>query len=1067
MVQHSRSNIAHYIQRVFKVANNCSVINSRAIKTISLVFIFFTLFLATNPAHALTNNHTNVPDTFQYNMYSVYAQEGELGSQDKVVRGNGSTCQTYNHAQYNWISVGGIPLSQRVTIQQGASSVSMQLNSMTAVCDSILDSNGNVNNRTLAATVVKVDSSKVSNTAGVAMSTSNLDGSEINVSAANANSNLRYFKNGNDPFNRAFTVNGLNQLPVGSHTITVLATIRPYNVYIEQPNLRCVVNPPANGSVGACGNVEIPLSFTVEVKGGGGNPDPNPNPTARCTLSVSPAANLKKNDTVTLNWTITPTASSDSRFIKITAGSGANMTTTFPPLGVNGSSGSATAKITASTGTVAFTGTMSYKGSPITCVATASLGSTNPCTACGCPGQPQCPCNPDPNSGAANICPQPVGTVSCSVTVDPVQKENEDIQYTWSVNARWQAADTIPPMFTNLPQIKKTEFNNTDTGITQWKTSAGPSGDNYYLLQTTQSGSFYPSAVAPGSDLISRLVVKFTGHSDITCQDATRVTTPREDPVCSGFQQFSPINIISTNKKLGVSRNTGPGGNSPGGYLEDIYERFATIPFEVSFKNGSKPISNFSSSQVQVLSIQPSKNEFRLYGITGDRGASNYTKTWNIVLSELVNVSPQNINLAPYQSVTVRFHIKDLGYGWGWNADNPPFQRMQPLKIEWKITGVALNGGDLICPGGTYTPTPEPKVNRPALQVNGSDTYAGATFSSQARSCDVDRAVAADAKITTNGYWEGFASPGYSDVTKYGSSGAQYAAFAAKQIGSSGDTSNNFAANNALAVKTNQAVQSLVFSNNDPTAGYGNYMNQAALPCIDISATEAAVTANAPVGTDFSSLIAQGGTYGNAQYIKRSGDLVISGNTVVPNKTKKVIIVDGSVTIDGNISYLNKYASAEDIPYLKIIAKNGIFIRSSASTLAGQYISFPGSGQPTAGVIDTCYDAAGTTPAGWISTGLSLGSCPRQLVVQGSLLAKRILWKSTYGTVGNSSNLAQASQCAVNQKGINDANYVDRLNSCAAERIDFNAEAYLADPTNNATNVGSRVINSIELPPIY
>jgi hypothetical protein len=201
-----------------------------------------------------------------------------------------------------------------------------------------------------------------------------------------------------------------------------------------------------------------------------------------------------------------------------------------------------------------------------------------------------------------------------------------------------------------------------------------------------------------------------------------------------------------------------------------------------------------------------------------------------------------------------------------------------------------------------------------------------------------------------------------------------------------------------------------------------------------------------------------------------------------------VLVVDGDVTISGNITYPSDYgnAAAPLVPKFNLIVKGNITVNNTVSRLDGNYIAQPiiirDSASPSLwtyddsagvkGVIQTCNGGAvQDTPNGTCAAS--------QLKVNGSFIARRLrLWR-TYGTIGASFNGESQTVANFNCATLRDykANNPDgrtflygtggvggTVNNCAAELFNASPERYLGGGTGNAASAAQ---SYKELPPIY
>ncbi|HKX23634.1 MAG TPA: hypothetical protein VJM46_00195 [Candidatus Saccharimonadales bacterium] len=286
----------------------------------------------------------------------------------------------------------------------------------------------------------------------------------------------------------------------------------------------------------------------------------------------------------------------------------------------------------------------------------------------------------------------------------------------------------------------------------------------------------------------------------------------------------------------------------------------------------------------------------------------------------------------------------------------------------------------------------------PYVHFQGNDVWAGGGFPAVTPACNTA------SKITTSAHE-------LRDGSVAGGS-VEYAAFALGRILNFGSASQ------AIANPAAAQGKLLTFTNVN-NAALGNYA--ASQHCIeDYISTYS--------GTPISGL-------GNPVDVNRAsgtwqlnGPLTFHGN--VPNGSKQVYLVNGDVTIDGNIRYTNTYGNAGEIPSLVIIATGNIYVRDNVDDVAGLFV--------TRGTFNTCSNA----PGGNLSVS---GTCNKQLTVNGAVIAGTLTLLRTYGADGNNDN--------------------DRKRP--AEIFNFNAEMYLQNALNGSSSSTLRTVDEKDLPPRY
>lgn len=376
--------------------------------------------------------------------------------------------------------------------------------------------------------------------------------------------------------------------------------------------------------------------------------------------------------------------------------------------------------------------------------------------------------------------------------------------------------------------------------------------------------------------------------------------------------------------------------------------------------------------------------------------------------------------------------------------------------------------------------------NSPYIQITGNDVYSGAGFGA---ACTVTEA-AKNAAINTNGYY----SKQDLSARNAGFSGSQYAVFASGSIGNNlnDSSSNSFLGNFGYNRTSINNIKDALFANiennisgddEDKSSQYGYFYNNSnsGLPCVSMPPSGTVLADSAAVNSFLRS--------GNGTRVYNQ-DVTIDGTTAgaatnITASSRKTIVVNGNVTINSPIQYsnANSYASTTAVPYVKIIAKN-IFINANATRIDAHLVAYPtiiSATEATDGIIDTCgdmdwYNSAGNLlspikqPGAWPANGtLRTTACKRtnpSLVINGSLTARRIIWKRTNGTLGDSLNAADTTCVYSNGAATADAKAA-RLQECAAELIKFSPEAYLVNFTTATSSVKSVPSSTVELPPIY
>lgn len=410
--------------------------------------------------------------------------------------------------------------------------------------------------------------------------------------------------------------------------------------------------------------------------------------------------------------------------------------------------------------------------------------------------------------------------------------------------------------------------------------------------------------------------------------------------------------------------------------------------------------------------------------------------------------------------------------------------------LSWRMRQtVAYEGRPVATFGGACSITVRERTNQPYLRVGGNDVLSGVSFDNTGETpspdpdadelellydrCrayqDANQDAIRDAGIQTNGYWSEEAD---ASVRNLGSSGSQYAVFATGLVHNNPADTTSFPGNNGTARTArsgddaNEVFKDLVFANRD-VSNYGHFEGQHTpgdttdtrmLYCVDfmrdIMSGRVPLTPVATISEAFNSPQAAVQIEGDVTIGPSSLSTATGGRIAGP----RGIVVNGTVTINTNIRYVDTYSINADgtpvIPSFWIIAKNGILIDGSVTQLDGNYVSLPTNDpNPNSGLVDTCHNVAGW-PTGGGGGALTTGTCNNRLVINGTLSAKRIYWKRTYGTIG-ASDSAISGSCVYSP--------ASRTN-CAAEFINFLPEGDFGQWISGSSE--GIPIDTVELPPI-
>ncbi|MBL8160042.1 hypothetical protein JNJ66_06325 [Candidatus Saccharibacteria bacterium] len=158
----------------------------------------------------------------------------------------------------------------------------------------------------------------------------------------------------------------------------------------------------------------------------------------------------------------------------------------------------------------------------------------------------------------------------------------------------------------------------------------------------------------------------------------------------------------------------------------------------------------------------------------------------------------------------------------------------------------------------------------------------------------------------------------------------------------------------------------------------------------------------------------------NQNRIHYTGDIRIQRSQIPAGKSL-IVVVDGKVTIAGDITYPGSYANFDAIPSIAIVARGSIIVEEGVKRLDGSYF--------TRGTFETCQ----------VTGRLSTGLCNQQLVLNGALYTDKLQLRRTAGE-----------------------------NSDPAERFVYGAELLyknVLEPSGSLKHIDT--INQQDLPPRY
>lgn len=245
------------------------------------------------------------------------------------------------------------------------------------------------------------------------------------------------------------------------------------------------------------------------------------------------------------------------------------------------------------------------------------------------------------------------------------------------------------------------------------------------------------------------------------------------------------------------------------------------------------------------------------------------------------------------------------------------------------------------------------------------------------------------------------------------------------------------------------SAKNLTFANTNPSAEYGG----AFFAPLDILSQpsdfyDAAPSPAAPL----SGVVSIPAVSGVSVYTT-SGDITLESSSLVAGQ-KTTLYVSGNVTIQGNLTYANAggYASAKDIPSLRIITRGNIYIAPSVTQLDGFFVA--------GGYFYTCHDGIWAVPLS--NSGVSalpdlFTLCSQPLVINGAVVAGSIKFTRTAGQL----RLAAADDGKPTAGSVTNRGNV-------AESIIAGPELYLSIPAGTSyRSVGSRIDTFTALPPFF
>lgn len=306
---------------------------------------------------------------------------------------------------------------------------------------------------------------------------------------------------------------------------------------------------------------------------------------------------------------------------------------------------------------------------------------------------------------------------------------------------------------------------------------------------------------------------------------------------------------------------------------------------------------------------------------------------------------------------------------------------------------------------------------RPTVQVHGGDLNVGGRISG-----DTEAPGAITSKIQT-----GLTIKSAPVDGTFGS-WAEYGLFAPGAIIGAGSASGLENGYRPATAGDQQGLWSkLTFANQNDE--FGTFEASRTMPD-----TAAALVAGSQQVGELPDSAAFNGAVTSGMYMKPSGNLTLGASTLGKGVSVVVYVPNGTVTVDGNVSYTDEPLSTiRDIPRLVIIARN-INIKSGVVRVDAWLLARNSTNSTGGGVIDTCSDGP---------TALTVSDCDKQLRINGPVMARQLLLRRTAGS---------GSGAASDQPG---------------EIINLRADTYLPTAGRGTVTTVPTTTYSVELPPRF
>lgn len=266
-------------------------------------------------------------------------------------------------------------------------------------------------------------------------------------------------------------------------------------------------------------------------------------------------------------------------------------------------------------------------------------------------------------------------------------------------------------------------------------------------------------------------------------------------------------------------------------------------------------------------------------------------------------------------------------------------------------------------------------------------------------------------------------------VNKIFGSWVEYGAFAPGSIIGLGSASGLQGGYAATSGSLQGLWSKLTFANENDD--YGKFADSRTMP----DAATALLVANPVVGDIATPSVAfNGPAVASGVYEKQVGDLTLSASKLEKGKSVIVHVPNGTVTIDGNLTYTDEdLRSLNDIPRLVIIARN-VYIKGAVTRVDAWLLARNSANGTGGGIVNTCSDG----PA-----SLSIADCDQQLRINGPIIARSLLLRRTAGA---------GAGAASDQP---------------SEIINLRADAYLSSLARRTDIAVPMTTYSVELPPRF